>query len=173
MIATTSSPEKAEILKKLGADHVLNYKKDPNWGKTAKALTPDKAGVQHIIEVGGPNSMRQAFTAIKQEGVISVIGFMGGTSSEDEPSFLETLNTSSIVRGIMVGSRLQLEEMNRSIEANLIKPVVDERVFPLEELKECYQHMVSDVLELLMEKGTNDDCSGTRSISYGSFSFSS
>lgn len=90
--------------------------------------------------------MRQSFIAIKQEGVISVIGFMGGTSAEDEPSFLETLNTSSIVRGIMVGSRLQLEEMNRSIEANLIKPVVDEKVFPLEELKECYQYMVSDVL---------------------------
>lgn len=135
--------EKAEILKRLGADHVLNYTKDPKWGESARALTPDQGGVQHIIEVGGPNTMAQSFRAIKREGVISVIGFLGG-SSKAEPSFLETLNTSSIVRGIMVGSRVQLEELTRAIDANLIKPVVDEKVFALKELKECYQYIVSD-----------------------------
>ncbi|MCJ1426032.1 hypothetical protein MMC29_003934 [Sticta canariensis] len=140
VIATTSSTEKAEILKRLGADHVLDYKKDPKWGESARALTPDQSGVQHIIEVGGPNTMAQSFVAIKREGVISVIGFMGGLS-KGEPSFLETLNTSSILRGIMVGSRVQLEELTRAIDANLIKPVVDEKVFALEELKECYQYM--------------------------------
>ena len=86
--------------------------------------------------------MAQSFVAIKREGVISVIGFLGGIS-KGEPSFLETLNTSSIVRGILVGSRVQLEEFTRDIDANLIKPVVDENVFALEEQNECYQYMVS------------------------------
>ena len=88
--------------------------------------------------------MAQSFVAIKREGVISVIGFLGGLSKA-EPSFLETLNTSSIVRGIMVGSRVQLEELTRAIDVNLIKPEVDEKVFSLEELKDCYQYMVSDL----------------------------
>lgn len=144
VISTTSSPQKAEILKRLGADHVLDYKKNPKWGESAKALTPDKAGVQHIIEVGGPNTIAQSLIAIKPEGVITVIGFLGG-SSKDEPSFLQALTTMSIVRGIIVGSRLQFEQMNRAIDANLIKPYVDEKVFALEELKESYQYMVSNL----------------------------
>ena len=44
-----------------------------------------------------------------------------------------------VVRGGLVGSRLQFEAMNRAIEANNIKPVVDEKVFKLEEAKEAYQ----------------------------------
>lgn len=59
VIATTSSAKKAETLKKLGADHVINYKEDANWGETAKKLTSDGQGVTHILEVGGPTTMKQ------------------------------------------------------------------------------------------------------------------
>ena len=59
MIATTSSPEKIEKLKKLGADHVINYKEDEKWGETAKSLTPNQEGVNHILEVGGPATIAQ------------------------------------------------------------------------------------------------------------------
>lgn len=61
VIATTSSAKKAETLKKLGADHVINYKEDANWGETAKKLTADGQGVTHILEVGGPTTMKQVF----------------------------------------------------------------------------------------------------------------
>lgn len=61
VIATTSSAKKAETLKKLGADHVINYKEDANWGETAKKLTADGQGVTHIIEVGGPTTMKQVW----------------------------------------------------------------------------------------------------------------
>jgi NADPH:quinone reductase-like Zn-dependent oxidoreductase len=139
VIATTSSAEKASVLKKLGADHVLNYKEDLNWGQTAKQYTPNNEGVTHIIEVGGPTTMKQSLAAVKIDGVIAIIGFLGGMS-KDQPTFLECLNNICTVRGVLVGSRLQFEEMNRAIEANGIKPVVDEKVFALEELKEAYQY---------------------------------
>lgn len=60
VIATTSSDEKAKRLESLGADIVLNYKKDTNWGETAKRLSPGKMGVDHIVEVGGPGTMSQS-----------------------------------------------------------------------------------------------------------------
>lgn len=60
VIATTSSDEKAKRLEKLGADFVINYKKDPNWGETARNLSPGKHGVDHVIEVGGPGTMEQS-----------------------------------------------------------------------------------------------------------------
>jgi NADPH:quinone reductase-like Zn-dependent oxidoreductase len=140
VIATTSSEEKAETLRKLGAEHVINYRQDPNWGETARKLTPNGEGVDHIIEVGGPKTMKQSLEAVKLEGVISIIGFLGGMTN-DAPSFLDCLTHVCTVRGVIVGSRLQFEAMNRSIDANNIKPVVDKQVFALDQLKEAYQYM--------------------------------
>ncbi len=140
VIATTSSDSKAQTLKELGADHVINYKSDAEWGATAKRLSPYGAGVDHILEVGGPATMKQSLKAIKPEGVISIIGFLGGMA-KDQPSFLECLNNICTVRGVFVGSRLQFEAMNAAIDANGIKPVIDEKVFGLEEVKEAYQYM--------------------------------
>ena len=86
--------------------------------------------------------MAQSLKAIRAEGVISIIGFLGGFS-KDQPSFIECLSCICTVRGVLVGSRLQFEQMNEAIDASGIKPVVDEKVFALEELKEAYQYMVS------------------------------
>lgn len=138
VIATTSSDEKAQRLKALGADHVINYKTDTKWGETAKKLTGG-AGVNHVIEVGGPGTMEQSLQAIALEGVITVIGFIGGHG--EGPGMLDALSHTCILRGILVGSRAQLEDMNHAIEANDIKPVVDEKVFDLEQAKEAYEYM--------------------------------
>lgn len=73
VIATTSSKEKAETLKKLGAHHVINYKETPEWGSEAKKLTPGGEGVTHVVEVGGPTTMAQSLKSIKIDGVISII----------------------------------------------------------------------------------------------------
>ncbi len=143
VISTTSSKEKEELLKKYGADHVINYKTDPNWGESAKKLTTGGLGVDHIVEVGGPSTVKQSLKAIKFDGVITIIGFLGGPKNEDEPSFLDCLTNLCTVRGSMVGSREQFEAMNRSIEANNIKPVVDKKVFGFEEAKDAYKYMVS------------------------------
>lgn len=131
------------VLQKFGADHVLNYRTDPNWGESAKKLTPEGLGVNHIIEVGGPKTMAQSLNAIKVDGVISIIGFLGGRKSEEEPSFLQVLQHCCTVRGLLVGNRLQFEEMNRALDAAKIKPIVDEKKFRLEQLKEAYQYLVS------------------------------
>jgi NADPH:quinone reductase-like Zn-dependent oxidoreductase len=111
VIATTSSADKAQLLKKLGVDHVINYKDTPDWGDKAASLTPNGEGVTHVIEVGGPATMAQSLKAIKIDGVISVIGFIGGGGVGDKPEFLETLTNICTVRGILVGSRLQFEDM--------------------------------------------------------------
>ena len=111
--------------------------------------------------------MQQSLKAIKPEGVISIIGFLGGMS-RDQPSFLECLNNICTVRGVLVGSRLQFEMMNECIDANGIKPVVDEKVFQLKELKEAYQYMVRNFLsrDVSSEEVDADSIySGSRSIS--------
>jgi NADPH:quinone reductase-like Zn-dependent oxidoreductase len=140
VIATTSSKEKADLLKKYGADHVINYKETSNWGEEAAKLTPGQKGVHHVVEVGGPSTMAQSLKAIAIDGVISIIGFIGGGGAE-QPTFLDCLNNICTVRGILVGSRLQMEDMCAAIEANDLHPIVDEKVFELKDLKEAYEYM--------------------------------
>ncbi|KAH8891926.1 putative zinc-containing alcohol dehydrogenase [Thozetella sp. PMI_491] len=139
VIATTSSAEKAEVLKKLGADHVINYREDPNWGETARSLTPGNVGVDIIIEVGGENTTTQSLAAVKFEGIISVIGFLGGAKPKD--SIIESLNKICTIRGTYVGPRSMMEDMVAAIEANDIHPVLDPTVFKLEQTKEAYEYM--------------------------------
>jgi NADPH:quinone reductase-like Zn-dependent oxidoreductase len=143
VIATTSSSEKADKLKKLGADHVINYKADPNWGDAARKLTPDGTGVDHIIEVGGSGTLQQSFKCVKLEGIISVIGFLGGVDPKTQPTVLETLTHICTVRGVYVGSKALMRDMIRAIEANNIHPVVDDKIFSLDQTREAYDHMVS------------------------------
>lgn len=139
VIATTSSEQKANLLKNNGADHVINYKETPNWGEEAAKLAGPR-GVQHVVEVGGPTTMAQSLKAVGIDGVITIIGFIGG-GSEKQPTFLDCLNNICTVRGILVGSRLQMEDMCRAIEANNIHPIVDDKIFDFKDLKEAYQYM--------------------------------
>jgi NADPH:quinone reductase-like Zn-dependent oxidoreductase len=109
VIATTSSSVKADMLKKLGADHVINYKETPNWGEEAKRLTGG-AGVEHVIEVGGAHTVTESLKAVALGGVVTIIGWIGG-QGETGPSFPQILSSMAIVRGIVVGSREQFEAM--------------------------------------------------------------
>ncbi|KAL6405500.1 alcohol dehydrogenase [Ilyonectria robusta] len=114
VIATTSSAAKAEILKKFGADHVINYKETPNWGEEAKRLTGG-AGVNHVIEVGGATTVTESLKAVAIGGLVTIIGWIGG-EGETVPSFPQTL--LAVVRGIVVGSREQFESMVCTMETD-------------------------------------------------------
>jgi NADPH:quinone reductase-like Zn-dependent oxidoreductase len=136
VIATTSCAEKEEFVKSLGAKHVINYRTDEQWGQTAKDLSLDKRGTDYVIEIGGPNTMAQSCLASAINGVIAIVGTRGGRGN------VETSHTNlSTNRRIMVGNRLQLEEMIRAIVANGIKPVIDPKVFKFEEVKEAFQYL--------------------------------
>ncbi|KAL1647454.1 hypothetical protein SLS58_002784 [Diplodia intermedia] len=145
VIATTSSAAKAQRLRLLGADHVLNYLETPDWGAAAAALTPDGgAGVDLVVEVGGATTLRQSLAAVKPGGVVSLVGFRGGSAAEteeEEPRLLDMFFRFCVVRTSFVGPRTQYEAMNRVIEALDVRPVVDERVFGFEEAREAFRYM--------------------------------
>ncbi|KAF9876165.1 hypothetical protein CkaCkLH20_06108 [Colletotrichum karsti] len=142
VIATTSSDAKAAVLRAMGVQHVINYERDREWGKMARALTPRGLGCDHVIEVAGPATMRQSFRCVARGGVIDVIGFLAGqTQAPEDPTFLEPLVRACIVRGVEVGSREQLQDMIKAIEARDIKPVLDDARFSLKELKQVYKRV--------------------------------
>ncbi|HLS42191.1 MAG TPA: NAD(P)-dependent alcohol dehydrogenase [Paenalcaligenes sp.] len=139
VIATSSSAEKMARLKELGADEVINYREDPEWGKTVRRLTDDR-GVDHVVEVGGPETLGQSITASAVGGHIAVIGVLSGLTSELPLAF--ALARQVRLQALIVGSRRHQKNFVRAIDANGLRPVID-RHFGLEELVTAFQYQAS------------------------------
>lgn len=136
VIATSSSDGKIEQLKRLGADHTLNYRAEPEWGTRVKALT-DGRGVDQVIEVGGPGTLPQSIEAVRIGGHISLIGVLTGRGGEIPTAKL--MAKQARLQGLIVGSRAHQQEMVRGIEACGIRPVIDS-TFPLDEIADAFRH---------------------------------
>src|SRR5947208_10355149 len=116
VIATSSSEEKLEKLKRLGADTVISYKAVPDWGQKAKDLT-DGRGVDHVIEVGGPGTLAQSITACRTGGHIALIGVLTGFAGEVAIPALFSNQSSmsgiSIVMSVDIAVRIVVQSDNR------------------------------------------------------------
>ncbi|KAM3426144.1 hypothetical protein NHJ13734_009632 [Beauveria thailandica] len=132
----------ARVIATTGSD-AKSSKGNPEWGAEARKITGG-VGVDHIVEVIGPKSMAQGLKAIKIGGVISITGFVDG-KAEVQPGFFDCLMNLCTARGLMVGSRAQVEEMCRAIETNpkILQPVVNKKRFKLEDVKEAYEYQWS------------------------------
>jgi len=138
-VITSSSDEKLKRAKSLGAAFGINYKTTPDWDKAVMEFTGG-AGVDHVVEVGGAATLTRSFTALRVGGKVTMIGGLSGGATELNPGLIFSRRAN--VQGISVGSTQMFEAMNRAIEANAIKPVID-KVFPFAEAKAAYQHMAS------------------------------
>jgi NADPH:quinone reductase-like Zn-dependent oxidoreductase len=125
----------------LGASHIIDYRADPRWGKTAKALTPDGQGFDQVIDVGGDNTLAQSLAAIRVNGLVVAAGLVAGAPGETRPALMDTLWSICIVRGILLGTKQQFEDMNRFIEEKDLDIAVDDEVFKLEDVKEAYRKL--------------------------------
>lgn len=139
VIVTSSSDAKLARAKALGADDTINYKTTPDWEKEVFRLT-DKAGADHIIEVGGTDTFPKSLRAVAMGGTISVIGGVSGFTSD--VALRDILGKSALIRGIFVGSCDMFAAMNRAISQHQLKPVID-RMFPFAEAPAAYRYQES------------------------------
>jgi len=138
VFATSSSEDKMARLKAMGADFVVNYKKDENWGKTVFKLAG--GGVDHVLDVGGGATIRQSTEAVAIGGSIVLIGILGGRTGEIV--FPKYFFKQVHMKGIAVGSHAMQRDMVRAIDAVGMKPVIDKR-FGLDELGAAFKYQLS------------------------------
>lgn len=139
IVITSSSDEKLQRAKELGADDLINYKQTEDWDKAVLDLT-ERRGVDHVVEVGGAGTMQRSVNAVKMGGDVSVIGVLAG-KGEFNPNAL--LMKSVKLQGIFVGSRQMFEDMNRLIcQYTHLKPVID-KSFEFGEVKDALKLMES------------------------------
>lgn len=139
VIVTSSSDEKLERAKKLGASQGVNYRTHAQWSKKVMELTEGK-GVDHIIELGGPGTLEQSIQAVRVGGHISLIGVLTGRSGEVPTALL--MAKQARLQGLVVGSRRDQQDYVAALEANQIHPVID-KTFAMNELAAAFEHQTS------------------------------
>ncbi|MGY2735986.1 zinc-dependent alcohol dehydrogenase family protein [Sphingomonas sp. UYP23] len=133
---TSSSDEKLERAKGLGADFTINYREQRAWGRAVVDWTEGR-GVDHVVEVGGPGTLAQSIEAVRVGGHISLIGVLTGASGEVPTAAL--MAKQARLQGLIVGSRREQQDFVRALDATGIRPVVDRR-FPLEALADAFRY---------------------------------
>jgi NADPH:quinone reductase-like Zn-dependent oxidoreductase len=139
VIATSSSDQKLERLRALGANHTINYKTEPEWGVAVRRWTQGR-GVDHVIEIGGPGTLPQSIAAVRIGGHVSLIGTLTGRSGEVPTAAL--MVKQARLHGLIVGNRRQQQDMVRAIDATGMRPIID-RTFGLDALADAFRYEAS------------------------------
>ena len=129
VIATTSSDDKAERLRALGADEVVNYRAVPEWSAEVRRLTQGQ-GVQHVVEVGGGATLPQSLKSVAIGGDVGFVGSVAASSSTIDANAVFV--SAAVLRAVAAGSRAQLQRAVRVVAQHVLKPVIA-RVFGFDE----------------------------------------
>lgn len=136
VISITSSPDKAERLRKLGADEVIDRSETPDWEKAVLDLTGGD-GAEHVVDAVGMLTLPKSVAAAAYNAQVTLIGaYPAPAGSQPADPFGGKFLS---VRRIAVGSRTDYEAMNRAITAHQLRPVID-RVFPFDQAVEAYRY---------------------------------
>lgn len=117
----SSSDEKLERAKALGADITLNYRETPEWGMAIAKLT---GGVDIVIETVGAATLAQALMGIKKGGRVAQVGLLSGVGASLPLQFF--IPRGVAMQGILVGGRDRFEDMLRAIALHRLRPVIAE-----------------------------------------------
>jgi NADPH:quinone reductase-like Zn-dependent oxidoreductase len=134
VIVISSSDDKLERVKKLGAYAGINYTREPEWQESVKTLTDGK-GVNHVLEVAGGESVRRSVEALARGGHIAIVGFLQDDSFKIK--ILPLMLKLATIHTVGVGSRETFEKVNRALEVSQIHPVIDGE-FPFSETPQAF-----------------------------------
>ena len=139
VIALTSTEEKAMKLKELGAEHVINYIENPEWGKDVWNYT-EKRGVDVVVDSVGEVIWKQAIRSLKKGGRLVTCGATSGFKGETNLALL-FWKQISILGSTMASDREFVEAMDLVFYGK-ITPVIDS-VFPLDNIRDAHKRLES------------------------------
>ncbi|TVT80121.1 NAD(P)-dependent alcohol dehydrogenase [Pseudomonas sp. H3(2019)] len=137
VILASSSDEKLERARLLGADHLINYRATPAWDEEVLKLTEGR-GADLVVETVGGATIVRSLNAAAVGGTVFTVGFVGGTASSIDllPIIVKALR----IVGNNTGSVADLAEAARAVAAHRIVPVID-RVFGIDDTRAAYAEL--------------------------------
>lgn len=139
VIALSSSDEKLNTMRTMGADVGINYRDTPDWVGPVRAATQGK-GVDIVVEVGGAGTLENSLLSCAYGAFVGVVGFVAGDTARIPLRSL--IGPMVTMTGIAVGSRAEFKAMNLSIDHHGLKPVIDSS-YQLSEIKAAFQRLES------------------------------
>jgi NADPH:quinone reductase-like Zn-dependent oxidoreductase len=134
-IITSSSDEKLERAKALGATGTVNYAKNAKWSEAVRELTQGR-GADATLDVIGGETSKLALEALRVGGHAAIIGARSGVGGDLDRRYV--LQKGLRITGINIGSRAMFEAMNRAITAAKLKPAVD-KTYPIDDAIAAYK----------------------------------
>ena len=137
VVITSSSDDKLQRAKSIGADHTVNYKTHEKWAPEVRKATGG-AGADYVVEVGGVGTLEQSIRSCRMGGHISLVGVLAGPQA---PVNLTLVLMQDIrIQGVFVGPRESFEAMNKAIALHEMRPVVD-KAFPFAEARQALEYV--------------------------------
>jgi NADPH:quinone reductase-like Zn-dependent oxidoreductase len=127
--ATTSSPDKVQKVRELGADVVLDYRDDPEWSKSIYKLT-GKRGVDVVVENVGQATWGDSLRAVARGGRVVTVGNTSGPIASTDIRFIFGKQIS--IMGSTMGSHQDYRDVMARVFDGTFQPVID-RVLPLDQ----------------------------------------
>jgi NADPH:quinone reductase-like Zn-dependent oxidoreductase len=138
---TSSSDEKLEQARALGADILINYRTQPDWAAALMAQTGG-AGADIVVETGGLATLSQSIAAAAPNGRIVLIGALARPPAQVLPNFSTIIGKNLVLRGITAGNRRMLADLVRAVDANGLAPVIG-REFAFDAAPDAYAYLKS------------------------------
>jgi NADPH:quinone reductase-like Zn-dependent oxidoreductase len=145
VIVTEIMPEKLARAQALAGSAWLggiNVKETPSWGKIAKKLAVDPAGINHgchcMIDVVGGNGLNESIKAMRNTGNLACVGVLDGLQAD--VNLFRVFQGRLHIHGVSAGSRKDFENMVEFFTAHQLRPVVD-ATFPLEAIHDAFTHL--------------------------------
>ena len=141
VILISSSDAKLARGRDFGADHLINYRREPDWSRSVKVLT-DGRGADLVIEIGGAATLTQSIRAVRVGGTIAMIGVVGGGAASALPLPLVVMRQVRM-QGVTLGSRCDFAAMLRACTAARLHPVLDSERFIFEQAPTAFARMAA------------------------------
>ena len=139
VILASSSDEKLERARRLGADHLINYRATPAWDGEVLKLTGGR-GADLVVETVGGATIVRSLNAAAVGGTVFTVGFVGGTAASID--LLPVIVKALRIVGNNTGCVADLAQAAQVIAAHGIVPVID-RVFSIDDTAEAYAELAA------------------------------
>jgi NADPH:quinone reductase-like Zn-dependent oxidoreductase len=122
VILTSSSDEKLEVGRALGADHLVNYQTQPEWERVVRELTGGE-GADLVVDLGGTETLAKSVKATRSDGHVGIVGVLSGFGMAQFP-VSDAMVRQIRLFGVSVGSVEMLRELARAMTATELRPHV-------------------------------------------------
>ncbi len=122
---TSSSDEKLERCRALGADHCINYAKRPDWAAALLEATGGR-GADVIVDTIGLSQIEQTLAAAAPNARIALIGGLAGTLGH-APNMSGLIGKNITLKGLTSGSRAMLADLVALVARTGIRPPIEAR----------------------------------------------